>query len=181
MGFDNVTVDPVSVKGRVPRLWLPSMKVTLPVGLPAPGDMGATAAVKLMGWPTVNEPECARVVTVLALLVMNPATWSELAANAVFPAYVAVIVWGCPALKLVISMVACPFESGSTTGAFESTTKLTDPLTPVPVKGPVTPPLVETVGATTAVKYTGCPNTEELTDPARCVVVEIRGGPVVEG
>ena len=36
------------------QLWLPSLTVTLPVGVPVPGAFAATVNVKLTAWPTAD-------------------------------------------------------------------------------------------------------------------------------
>src|SRR4029077_11880753 len=36
------------------QLWVPSLTVTLPVGVPLPGAFGATVNVKLTAWPTAE-------------------------------------------------------------------------------------------------------------------------------
>ena len=46
----NVAVPPVPT-ATIPRTTLPSAKVTVPVGVPAPGATAATAAVKVTAWP----------------------------------------------------------------------------------------------------------------------------------
>ena len=48
-----------------------ALKVTVPVGVPAPGATAPTVAVKITGWPnTVGFGEETRVVVVLALLTV---------------------------------------------------------------------------------------------------------------
>ena len=42
-------VPPMSVA--VPRTVEPSLNVTVPVGVPVPGEAGITTAVKTTGWP----------------------------------------------------------------------------------------------------------------------------------
>jgi len=36
------------------QLWVPSLTVTVPVGVPLPGAVAATVNVKLTGWPTAD-------------------------------------------------------------------------------------------------------------------------------
>jgi len=51
---------------------LPSLNVTMLVGLPAPGDTTLTVAVRVMGWPTTDGlAEELRAVLVLALAIWN--------------------------------------------------------------------------------------------------------------
>jgi len=37
-----------------PQLWVPSLTVTVPVGVPPPGMFAVTVKVKLTAWPTVD-------------------------------------------------------------------------------------------------------------------------------
>ena len=39
------------VKVPVPRVLVPFLKVTVPLGVPAPGETGLTVAVKVTDWP----------------------------------------------------------------------------------------------------------------------------------
>src|SRR6266853_1990149 len=51
----------------VPRVAAPSLKATVPVGVPAPGAVGATVAVKVTDWPkTLGLVEEVSVVVMLA-------------------------------------------------------------------------------------------------------------------
>jgi hypothetical protein len=53
----------------VPRVVLPSLKVTVPVGVPAPGATAATVAVNVTDWPkTDGVPDVAIDVVVDAWL-----------------------------------------------------------------------------------------------------------------
>ena len=65
----NVAVPPDTVP--VPRVVVPSRKVTVPVGLPAPGATGATVAVKVTDCPNTDGlADEATVVVVVALLTV---------------------------------------------------------------------------------------------------------------
>ena len=56
----------------VPRMFDPSVKVTVPEGVPAPGDSALTFAVSVRGWPNTSiVGEVERVVDVDALLTIN--------------------------------------------------------------------------------------------------------------
>jgi hypothetical protein len=56
------------LKVAVPTLFDPSVNVTLPVAIPAPGETGPMVAVTVKGWPnTTLVDEVERVVTVDAL------------------------------------------------------------------------------------------------------------------
>ena len=59
----NVAIPPLSVP--VPTGLPPSRKVTVPVGVPAPGATGETVAVKVTDWP--NTEGFADEVTVVAV------------------------------------------------------------------------------------------------------------------
>jgi hypothetical protein len=53
----------------VPRVVLPSLKVTVPVGVPAPGEGTLTVAVKVTDWPqTEGLADETTAVVVPALL-----------------------------------------------------------------------------------------------------------------
>jgi hypothetical protein len=41
---------PVTSRALVPRVELPSLKVTMPVGTPVPGEMAVTLAVMVTAW-----------------------------------------------------------------------------------------------------------------------------------
>jgi hypothetical protein len=59
-GVLNVAV-PTPPSVPIPRVVVPSLKVTVPVGVPAPGDTGATVAVSVTDWP--ETPGFAEEVT----------------------------------------------------------------------------------------------------------------------
>ena len=71
----NVTVNvavPVADSGLVPMLIVPLRNVTVPVGVPAPGAVTVTVAVKVTGCPTADGlGDEVTIVDVLALLT----TW----------------------------------------------------------------------------------------------------------
>jgi hypothetical protein len=57
------------------RTTVPSMKVTVPVGVPEPGDTGSTVAVKVTAWPKTDDAfEEVRFVVVLSWLTFNVRT-----------------------------------------------------------------------------------------------------------
>src|SRR5712691_11100062 len=94
-----VAAPPLSVP--VPRVVKPSLKVTVPLGVPAPGATGLTVAVKITDWPnTEGLAEEVTVVVVSALLTVNvplPVARSlvdvaALTAKVVVPAGVALVV-----------------------------------------------------------------------------------------
>lgn len=45
---------PLALRGTVPKVVVPSVKVTVPVGVPAPG-VALTVAVRVTGWPKLEE------------------------------------------------------------------------------------------------------------------------------
>ena len=61
------TPEPLSAP--VPIVVAPSLKVTVPLGMPAPGAAAATVAVNVVDWPKrVGLTELVRPVVVLDLL-----------------------------------------------------------------------------------------------------------------
>ncbi len=72
----NVATPPVSVPE--PMVVAPSLKVTLPVGVPAPGLTAATVAVKVTDWPeTVGVKDVPSTVVVLAWLTVSESAGVE--------------------------------------------------------------------------------------------------------
>ncbi len=62
---------PLSVP--VPRVVLPSRKVTLPVGVPAPGATALTVAVRVTFWPVIpGLGATVRLVLVLLACTVSP-------------------------------------------------------------------------------------------------------------
>ena len=67
--FVNVVWPPASVAE--PSVLVPSLKVTVPVGVPAPGATAPTVAVKIIGWPNTDGfGEETSVVELLALVTV---------------------------------------------------------------------------------------------------------------
>jgi hypothetical protein len=62
----NVALPPASVA--VPRVAAPSRKVTVPVGVPTPGETALTVAVNVTAWP--DDDGFTEEVTVLELLAL---------------------------------------------------------------------------------------------------------------
>ena len=70
----------------LPSEVLPSMKVMLPLGVPAPGATAVTMAVKVTAWPdTVWLAEEVSVAAVVALLMICPSAVVLLEAKLVLP------------------------------------------------------------------------------------------------
>src|SRR3954452_21336723 len=77
----NVAVPPVPT-ATVPRATLPSLKVTVPVGVPPPGATAATVAVKVTAWPvTAGLTDDRRATVVAAGLTVTGAAAEGLSAN----------------------------------------------------------------------------------------------------
>jgi len=47
------------------QFWVPSLTVTVPVGVPLPGAVAATVNVKLTGWPTAEGSGLCPVMVVV--------------------------------------------------------------------------------------------------------------------
>ena len=63
---------PVTSRAPEPIIVLPSLKLTVPVGVPAPGAWTVTVAVNVTDWPNVEEfCEEATAVAVLALFTVR--------------------------------------------------------------------------------------------------------------
>jgi hypothetical protein len=68
----NVATPPLSVP--VPSVVLPSVKVTVPVGVPAPGELALTVAVTVSDWPeTAEAGEMPTAVVLAAWLTVSVA------------------------------------------------------------------------------------------------------------
>src|SRR2546427_3472944 len=89
----NVAWPPLSVPG--PSVVAPSLKVTVPVGVPAPGETALTVAVRVTDWPNTEElVEEATVVVELAWLTVW-VTVAEVLAGKLGAAFeMAVVGWG---------------------------------------------------------------------------------------
>jgi len=73
------------------QLCVPSLTVTVPVGVPLPGAVAATVNVKLTAWPTTDGSGVSAVIVVVvpASLTVWATPGDVLPAKFVFPAYVA--------------------------------------------------------------------------------------------
>src|SRR5262252_4615288 len=81
----NVARPPVPT-ATVPRTTLPSMNVTVPVGVVAPGATAATVAVKVTAWPvTAGLTDDRRATVVAAGLTVTVAAAEVLAAKPLTP------------------------------------------------------------------------------------------------
>jgi len=141
------------------------MKITFPVGVPAPGAVALTTAVNVIAWPDVDGLSDELSVVVVAAWLTVWASAVELAkAKAASPPYLAVMVWD-PTLSPVLVNVATPL-------AFS----VPVPSVVLPSKKVTVPVGVAVAGATAltvAVKRTGWPKTEGLTDEFRTTVAAL--------
>jgi len=100
---------PVASSVPVPKVVVPSLNVTLPVAI-APVDE-VTIAVKVTAWPAVDGLGAdARLVDVVALLMVCEIAVEVLVRNWESPAYCAVIE-AVPALRVLVLNIALPPES----------------------------------------------------------------------
>jgi hypothetical protein len=146
----------------IPRVIVPSRKVTVPEVLAVPGACTVTAAVKVTNWPAVEEltelDSAAELVSLLTVCVMADET---LALKLLSPLYRMLIGWvptasvdgvsvAVPELKFAVASVVAPSRNVT-----------------VPVGIPV--PVVADI--TLALKVTVCPNT--VTVAAEVSVVKL--------
>ena len=152
------TSEPFSVP--VPSVVAPSLNVTFPVGVPAPGATAATVAVKVTDCPNTDGlAEEVTVVVVLAWFTVCDTVLDVLVPKLVSPPYTAVI--ECEATEsAAVANVATP-----------------DPFS-VPVPRVVAPSLnvavpvgVPPVPVTVAVNVTDCPKTEGFCEDVSVVVL----------
>src|SRR5947209_1787208 len=91
----------------VHRMVLPSWKVTLPVGVPEPGELAVTVAVKVTDWPNTEVAgDALTAVAVPSLLTVSLAV-PELVVKLPSPLYEAEIVW-LPTLSAEVLRLAVP-------------------------------------------------------------------------
>src|SRR5258707_6097362 len=89
----NVAVPPAPT-ATVPRITLPSLNVTVPVGVVAPGATAATVAVKVTAWPvTAGLTDDRRATVVAAGLTVTVTAAEVLPAKPTVPAKEAVSAW----------------------------------------------------------------------------------------
>src|SRR5881396_3211640 len=77
----------------VPSVVLPSLNVTVPVGVPVPGAAALTVAVKVTDSPETELPDGLTDVVVSALLTVWVSVDEMLVLKFPSPPYVAVMVW----------------------------------------------------------------------------------------
>src|SRR2546428_10866731 len=92
------------------QLWVPSLPVTLPVGVPPPGAFATTVNAKLTAWPTAEGlGACAVIVVVVpAAVTVWAVPADELPANVPSPAYVAVSVFPPAGVGVKVQRPAAP-------------------------------------------------------------------------
>jgi hypothetical protein len=155
-----VAVPPDTVP--VPSVVDPSRNVTVPVGVPAPGDTTATVAVNVTDCPNTDGlADEVRVVVVFALLTVWVRTALVLPEKLESPLYLAVIEWD-PTASVDVANVATPPDSVPVPRVVVPSRKVTVPVG-VPVAGGT--------GATVAVNVTDCPKTDGLAEDVTVVVV----------
>ncbi len=158
-----VAVPPDKVIGLpkdVPSIW----NWTVPVRVPAPGEIAFTVAVKVTDWPeTDGFADEASVVELLAWLTVcvSAKVVLSLPIKLLLPPYTAVIVCAATDNADVVK-IACPAASALLPRVFVPSEKVTVPVG-VPAPGNTT--------LTVAVNVTDCPNTDGLTEEATVVVV----------
>src|SRR5579863_7289054 len=101
----------------VPSGLAPSLKVTVPVGVPEPGSPAATVAVKVTDWPKTEGfvALTTAVVVVARLTSCDGDRLPELAPKLALPPYATLTVW-VPTVRVEVVKVACP-EPFRLTGA----------------------------------------------------------------
>src|SRR6516165_9806250 len=154
----NVAVPP-GPTATVPRTTLPSMNVTVPVGVVAPGATAATVAVKVTAWPVTAGLSDDRRATVVAAGLTVTATAAEvLSANPVVPEKETVSAW--VPMPSDVGMVARPAASS---GA--------EPSSVFPSRKKTVPIGVPAWELTVAVSVSICPTTAVAVDVLSVVVV----------
>src|SRR5579864_2819312 len=154
---------PLPSRVPVPKVELPFLKVTVPVGTPLPGEFAVTEAVKVTDWLNTEGLADELTVVVVASLLT---TWGEalslplLLLQPVAPVKVAVMVL-LPTARAEVLKAAWPEPS---TAMFEARTVL--PWVNVTVPTGMPEPEV-----TLAVKVTDWPNTDGLGEELTVVVV----------
>jgi hypothetical protein len=155
---------------------VPSLNVTVPVGVPVPGEVAVTVAVRVTDWPdTEGLTDDARTVPLLALVTVCVTTPEVLVLKLLSPPYTAV-------------MLCADTESADVAKVVEPPLKVPVPIVLTPSLNVTVPEGVPDPGATgltVAVKVTVWPDTEGLADELSAVVllstvtVWVNGEPVL--
>src|SRR5262249_25073599 len=100
---------PLAFSVAVPRLVVPSRKVTVPVGVPVAGATAVTVAVKVTDWPNTTglADEVSAVLLLLAAFTVSVRVPEVLVAKFVSPPKAAVIAW-LPTVRAAVANVAVP-------------------------------------------------------------------------
>src|SRR6266404_1449543 len=92
-----------------PIVLLPSRRMTVPVGAPAPVKAGVTVTVSTSGWPTgAGLDEAVKVVVVAAWLTASLSAADRLGAKSAVPLKTAVSVWLAAVPNAVVSTALPP-------------------------------------------------------------------------
>src|SRR5262245_39031226 len=154
----SVALPPVPT-ATVPRITFPSLKVTVPVGVPRPGATAATVAVKVTAWPvTAGLTDDRRVSVVAAGLTVTLAAAEVLLAKPVTPKKVAVSEW-VPTNSDVVRVALPVVSSGAEPSSVLPSLKKTVPIG------------VPAGEVTVAVSVSSCPRTAFVSDELSVVVV----------
>src|SRR5947208_799889 len=123
------------------QLWVPSVTVTLPVGVPPPGAFATTVNVKLTAWPTAEGfGVWAVIVVVVPAAVTVWATPADvLPANVPSPAYVAVSVFAPAVVGVSVQVPAATVPLHCTVPSLTVTLPVGVPPADVTVKVTATP------------------------------------------
>jgi hypothetical protein len=145
-----------------PNVTVPSWKVTVPVGLPAPGATTATVAVNVTGWPKLEGlGDADTLVAVPAWFTTCVNIAEVLGAKLLSPVNAAVMLW-LPTAKEDVPKIAIPELSVAVPSWVAPSLKITTPVG-ISEEGPA--------GITGAVKLTCWPNTEGFAEALSDVVV----------
>src|SRR5213080_4273274 len=140
----------------------PSMKVTLPAGVPAPGLLAVTVAVKVTDCLNIDGLAEELADVVVPYFTVCVSLEEVLPLKLASPPYDALIEWE-PTASVLVTNVAWPeLFSVPVPRVLEPSLKVTVPVG-VPAPG--------LFAATVAVKVTGCPNTDGWTEEVSPVVV----------
>jgi hypothetical protein len=100
-----VVIPAVVLSAPVPSVVTPSLNVTVPVGVPAPGLETITVAVKVSGWPNTGEATEAIVdVVVASCPIVSSSAEAVLAESSISPLYTAVIECVATASDVVVNV-----------------------------------------------------------------------------
>jgi len=153
------------------QLWIPSLTVTVPVGVPLPGAVAVTAKVKSTAWPTVDGFGVCPVIAVVvaAGFTVWPTPVEVLPAKVPSPAYVAMRVFAPAVVNVRLQLPAATVPLQPSVPSLTVTVPVGVPLLDVTLKLTVVAwPTVEGSGATlvivvaVAAWFTVCPTPVEV-------------------